>query len=415
MQSVWTVKNTFVNVEDDDSSDDMPMVGRLRSLSDPLATASGSDAEYMGKEGAKLSDRGAESTTDDEGSDGADGQTDGTQDDQISLPDTELDASDMLNPDVDAMMFGSMCSQEVKRELQDTGVAPTTATQGNPAGVAITSPVQPLYVFCNTAMARSMWMPVAPLIPQHQAYRESATQYIVQPTYVSGEDSPLSQPNLRSERHRCQTQVSDVDCEPSCSEMKESAIAVQATDQSKKRQQKQSKPQRMKHSEKKAGEVHDDTRPSSTKEGVADVPEEQRTTVMLRNFPNNYTSSMVVDLLDSEGFAGTYDFIYLPIDFSTCSSLGYAFVNFLEPKDARRVWAVFDGFSQWVVPSKKKCSISWSEPTQGLQANIERYRNSPVMHESVPEDFRPLLMQDGARIPFPAPTRKIRVPRLKRF
>ena len=40
-----------------------------------------------------------------------------------------------------------------------------------------------------------------------------------------------------------------------------------------------------------------------------------RTTVMLRNVPNNYTREMFLALLDDNGFAGRYDFVYLPCDF----------------------------------------------------------------------------------------------------
>jgi len=38
--------------------------------------------------------------------------------------------------------------------------------------------------------------------------------------------------------------------------------------------------------------------------------------VMLRSLPNNYTRAMMQALLDKEGFAAKYDFLYLPIDFN---------------------------------------------------------------------------------------------------
>ncbi|CAE7621292.1 ML3, partial [Symbiodinium sp. CCMP2456] len=56
-----------------------------------------------------------------------------------------------------------------------------------------------------------------------------------------------------------------------------------------------------------------------------------RTTVMLRNLPNNYTRDMLLELIDSMGFRGQYDFLYLPIDFQTHACLGYAFVNLVDP------------------------------------------------------------------------------------
>eukprot|EP00928_Gymnodinium_smaydae_P062307 TRINITY_DN461_c2_g1_i1.p1 TRINITY_DN461_c2_g1~~TRINITY_DN461_c2_g1_i1.p1 ORF type:complete len:362 (+),score=81.31 TRINITY_DN461_c2_g1_i1:73-1158(+) len=146
----------------------------------------------------------------------------------------------------------------------------------------------------------------------------------------------------------------------------------------------------------------------------AAIPDSERTTVMLRNLPNNYTSDMLLEMIDSEGFAGKYDFVYLPIDFTTCACLGYAFVNLLDASEAARFWATFDGFSQWAIPSKKRCYVSWSDPHQGLQSNIDRYKNSPVMHESVPEEYKPRLFVDGVPVPFSPSTRKVRVPRLRR-
>merc|ERR1711990_728380 len=51
-----------------------------------------------------------------------------------------------------------------------------------------------------------------------------------------------------------------------------------------------------------------------------------RTTVMLRNLPNRYTAAMVLALLDAEGFAGLYDFFYLPVDLKSDVCFGYAFI-----------------------------------------------------------------------------------------
>eukprot|EP00928_Gymnodinium_smaydae_P000748 TRINITY_DN1028_c0_g1_i17.p1 TRINITY_DN1028_c0_g1~~TRINITY_DN1028_c0_g1_i17.p1 ORF type:complete len:321 (+),score=60.47 TRINITY_DN1028_c0_g1_i17:81-1043(+) len=66
----------------------------------------------------------------------------------------------------------------------------------------------------------------------------------------------------------------------------------------------------------------------------AAISNSKRTTVMLRNLPNNYSRMMLTDMIDNEGFAGKYDFVYLPMDFSTQACLGYAFVNLMDPADA---------------------------------------------------------------------------------
>lgn len=138
-----------------------------------------------------------------------------------------------------------------------------------------------------------------------------------------------------------------------------------------------------------------------------------RTTVMLRNLPNDYTRNMLLKLLDDEGFRGCYNFVYLPMDFKRMAGLGYAFVNMETHEDATRVWRHFAGFQQWTLQSMKVCEVAWGEPLQGLEAHIDRYRNSPVMHEDVPEEFKPVLFSSGERTAFPGPTKRIRPPRMK--
>merc|ERR1712066_571567 len=36
--------------------------------------------------------------------------------------------------------------------------------------------------------------------------------------------------------------------------------------------------------------------------------------------------------------------------------------------------------------------------------HVERYRNSPVMHESIPDEGKPIVLNAGVRMPFPLPT-----------
>jgi RNA recognition motif-containing protein len=141
---------------------------------------------------------------------------------------------------------------------------------------------------------------------------------------------------------------------------------------------------------------------------------EWRTTVMLRNLPNNYTREMLLEHLDSLGFSGRYNFFYMPIDFNSEASLGYAFVNLTTPEYAQLLMATFDGFHDWVIPTRKKCIVNWSHPHQGLESNIERYRNSPVMHKDVPDAFQPAMFDEtGMRVRFPQPRKKLRCPRLR--
>jgi RNA recognition motif-containing protein len=139
-----------------------------------------------------------------------------------------------------------------------------------------------------------------------------------------------------------------------------------------------------------------------------------KTTVMLRNLPNNYSRAMLLELLDAEGFVGTYDFVYLPIDFRMQASLGYAFVNFVTADDAEYSRTHLEGFSKWMVRSDKVMAVTWAEPHQGLIQHLERYRNSPVMHDSVPDEWKPVVFVGTERAPFPPPTQAIRKPKIRR-
>jgi len=122
---------------------------------------------------------------------------------------------------------------------------------------------------------------------------------------------------------------------------------------------------------------------------------------------------MLKEMLDYEGFDGYYDFLYLPMDFRNHVNIGYAFVNCLDPQTARHLRESFQGFDRWAIQSSKVCEVSWSHPQQGLAQHIERYRNSPVMHESMPIEYKPRLFQNGREVPFPRPTKAIRPVKLR--
>jgi len=144
---------------------------------------------------------------------------------------------------------------------------------------------------------------------------------------------------------------------------------------------------------------------------LAHLPSHELTTIMMRNIPNNVTREQLLVLVDDEGFQGRYDFLYLPVDLKKKVGLGYAFINFASHEDAEAFAQHFRGFNAWNMQSEKVCEITWSDVLQGLDAHVERYRDCPVMHESISDEFKPVIFQDGARVPFPAPTKKIRAPR----
>jgi len=147
-------------------------------------------------------------------------------------------------------------------------------------------------------------------------------------------------------------------------------------------------------------------------EGLVDSP--PKTTVMMRNLPVGYTRAALLELLEDGGFEGCFDFVYLPMDFASKVCLGYAFVNFISASDAERCWQVFQDFTDWGMGSEKACTVTWGDPYQGLDAHVERYQNSPVMHHSMPDEWKPIILKAGQRIPFPAPTKNIGAPKMRR-
>lgn len=142
---------------------------------------------------------------------------------------------------------------------------------------------------------------------------------------------------------------------------------------------------------------------------------QEHTTVMMRNVPRCYTRDMLERLINNHGFGDKVDFLFLPRDFATGDNQGYAYVNFVDMLDGARFQDTFHGFSRWWFSwCNEVCEVGRSQFEQGLQENIRRYRNSPVMHESVPDGFRPVIFANGVRQPFPPPTKKLRPPRTKR-
>ena len=136
--------------------------------------------------------------------------------------------------------------------------------------------------------------------------------------------------------------------------------------------------------------------------------DDQRTSVMIRNLPATCNLGGLVQMIRDQGFGNSCDFIYLPIKFLTNAAFGYAFVNFTTAAATQDFWNRCQGLEF----AGQRLSLSWSD-IQGLDEQTARYRNSPVMHPSVPAFFRPLLFKNGMPIPFPAPTQHIKPPKIR--
>lgn len=155
---------------------------------------------------------------------------------------------------------------------------------------------------------------------------------------------------------------------------------------------------------------NDDTASEAESLSWADVVDDDdiRTTLMLRGLDDTVTRDALISILRKTQFKGCFDFVYLPGDFNTLRPQGFAFVNFIDNKTAR--------LFQQDLPRELGSGVQvlWSDKEQGLDENVARYRNSPVMHNSLPEHFKPVLLKNGAVVSFPKPTKAIKAPKIKR-
>merc|ERR1719230_477553 len=135
--------------------------------------------------------------------------------------------------------------------------------------------------------------------------------------------------------------------------------------------------------------------------------EPERTTVVLRNLPSHLSRTDLVAILDDAGFDGKYDFLYLPTNFRSMTVFGYAIVNFTSSTDAQTALEQFRG----TMVDGQAMITEWSKSQQGYDDLVCRYRDSPVMHNSVPDKHKPIILANGLVRPFPPPTEPLQLPR----
>lgn len=113
---------------------------------------------------------------------------------------------------------------------------------------------------------------------------------------------------------------------------------------------------------------------------------------MIRNVPNRYTvEELLADMLN-EGINGSFDFVYMPMDFKTKRNRGYGFVNFRTSSSAEFFAQTFHGKQLQRYTTNKVVAIS-AAMTQGLEANIAQYTRKDAQRIQNPW-FRPLVFKD---------------------
>ncbi|KAK3715367.1 hypothetical protein LTR37_007095 [Vermiconidia calcicola] len=129
-----------------------------------------------------------------------------------------------------------------------------------------------------------------------------------------------------------------------------------------------------------------------------------RTTIMVRNIPNDLNSSEFKKLIDIPS-RGKYDFAYLRIDFSKDANVGYGFINFITPEDMATFVEHYRGYP-WC-PSRpfnkrhgpRLAEISYAT-VQGIDCLVEKFRNSAIMDEYA--GYRPKLFHTATTSPHPS-------------
>ncbi|KAH7866028.1 hypothetical protein Vadar_014435 [Vaccinium darrowii] len=133
--------------------------------------------------------------------------------------------------------------------------------------------------------------------------------------------------------------------------------------------------------------------------------EDSRTTLMIKNIPNKYTSKMLLTTID-EHCRGTYDFIYLPIDFKNKCNVGYAFINMIDPLQIIPFYKAFNGRKWEKFNSEKVAALAYAR-IQGKSALVAHFQNSSLMNED--KRCRPIIFctdgpNAGEQEPFPMGT-----------
>ncbi|KAJ8501090.1 hypothetical protein OPV22_011642 [Ensete ventricosum] len=107
--------------------------------------------------------------------------------------------------------------------------------------------------------------------------------------------------------------------------------------------------------------------------------EDSRTTIMIKNIPNKYTSKMLLAAIN-ETHKGSYDFLYLPIDFKNKCNVGYAFINMVSPSHIISFYKAFNGKKWEKFNSEKVASLAYAR-IQGRSALVTHFQNSSLMNE----------------------------------
>lgn len=120
------------------------------------------------------------------------------------------------------------------------------------------------------------------------------------------------------------------------------------------------------------------------------IYEAGKTALNIKNIPNKYTKSMLMELFDKE-FAGAYNFFYLPIDYNQKCNMGFAFIVFEDLKYIKPFCQRFDNKKWPKFNSEKICEIKYAR-LQGAADLLNHFKNSSIMRQNDPQ-YKPYIKQ----------------------
>lgn len=138
--------------------------------------------------------------------------------------------------------------------------------------------------------------------------------------------------------------------------------------------------------------------PADFSEPGDDAAQGPPTTMMIRNIPNRYTQRELVKELEGLGFAGSFDFLYVPMDKVTMCNVGYAFVNFIDPMWALRCMELLENyaFKKHRRARGKIAAVSVAY-IQGLQANLRHYQSATIGSATRFKQRCPVILASAAK------------------
>jgi hypothetical protein len=132
------------------------------------------------------------------------------------------------------------------------------------------------------------------------------------------------------------------------------------------------------------GSVVDDTDSGSNPTSTGEA-----TTWMFRNLPEQIVQRDLIDALNAAGFAGHFDFCYMPSVFPSGMGKGYAFINLTSSDMAEALRSAWEERSPFRKSNKGKLKASLAE-IQGRDANIRKWNTRKAMKIRNP-NHRPFI------------------------